>query len=184
MAETIEYVVKIVGLGGDDEDDKEKNKPNALASGLEGLKRAMHPVQTALSHKNNEGPVAYFGRETAKSAISLLETVTVTTVNRYFRLSEDYKSQNYLNNVMGNINRAKSVLNSTLTGAIGGAKVGGVPGAIGGVILGAATSAITQGLEYRNQTIEFKTALNATRIETAFRAERAGLYDGGKGTEN
>ena len=184
MAETVEYIVRIVGLGGDDEEKKEKEKPSALASGLEGLQKAMHPVKTVLSHKKDEGAAAYFGKETAKGAINMLETITVTTVDRYFRLSEDYKSQNYLNNVMGNINRAKQLGSSALTGAIGGAQVGGVWGAIGGTLLGVVSTGIQQSLEYKNQLIEYKSALNTTRIDTAFRAERAGLYDGGKGTEN
>ena len=183
MAETVEYVVRIVGLGGG-EGDKEDKKPSALTSGLEGLQKAMHPIQSFLKHDKDEGPGAYFGREMAKNFINTMEIVTTTTVNRYFQLSEDYKGQNYLNNVMGNISRIKQFGTSTIAGAIGGAKVGGAAGLVLGATIGGTTTFIKHAVEYQNNIKQFKMSLNATRIETAFRAERAGLYDGGKGTEN
>ena len=184
MAETVEYIVRIVGLGGDDEEKKEKEKPSALASGLEGLQKALHPIQNALKHNKDEKAGAYFGKEVAKNVIGTMEVVATTSINRYFRLSEDYKGQNYLNNIMGNINRAKQFASGTIAGAAAGAKVGGGIGAIAGAALGGTTTFVKQAIQFQNTVMEFKNSLNATRIETAFRAERAGLYDGGKGTEN
>lgn len=181
MADTVEYVVRIVGLGGNEEKEEEKKK---LSSGFEKVQQLMHPIQTALRHEKGEEPDVYFGKEIAKTAISSLESVTTTSINRYYRMSEDYIGQNYLNNVMSNINRTKQFAGSVLAGAMGGAKVGGALGAIAGGALGGTTNLINQAISYNNTIIEYKTSLNATRIETSFRAERAGLYDGGKGTEN
>ena len=182
MAEIMgEYVVRVVGLGS--EEEEKKPQKNGLTSGLEGLKKAMNPIENFLKHKKGEGPKTYFGKEIAKNAISTLETVTNLTVNRYFRLSEDYKGQNYLNNVMRNINIVKNSTSSALTGAIAGSAFGPGGAIVGGLVSGGSSIA-NQIIQYQNTIIEYKTALNATRVETAFRAERAGLYDGGKGTEN
>ena len=183
MAETVEYVVRIVGLGGDSEEE-EKTKKSGLVTGLEGLQKAMHPIQNALKHSKDESSGVFFGKEIAKSVISTIETTTTTSLNNYFRLSENYNCQNYLTNVMANINRAKGFGSSILTMSLAGAKVGGGYGALAGAIIGGTTTLINQSLQYQNTVIEYKTSLNATRIETSFRAERAGLYDGGKGTEN
>lgn len=187
MADTVEYVVRIVGLGGggdDTNESKQGEKNNGIPSGLDGLQAAMHPIQSILSHKKDESPNVYFGKEIAKNTISTLENVTTTSINRYFRMSEDYVAQNNLNNVMGNINRAKQLAGSTLSGAMSGAQVGGAPGAIIGATIGGVSAVANQVISYNNTIIEYKTALNATNIEKSFRAERAGLYDGGKDTEN
>lgn len=186
MADTVEYVVRIVGLGGggdDTNENKQGGKNNGIPSGLDGLQAAMHPIQSILSHKKDESPDVYFGKEIAKNTISTLENVTTTSINRYFRMSEDYVAQNNLNNVMGNINRAKQLAGSTLSGAMSGAKFG-PSGVIIGATIGGASAVANQVISYNNTIIEYKTALNATNIEKSFRAERAGLYDGGKDTEN
>lgn len=183
MADSVEYVVRIVGLGGGDDEDKTKKTKSALTTGLEGLQKAMHPIQSALSHKKGEDLSTYYGKEVAKNTIRTVETIVTTSVNRYFRLSEDYRGQNYMNNVMGNINRAKGFGDSVVAGAIAGSKFGPFGAVIGTAVNGASTL-IRDVINYQNQIADYKTSLNATRIETSFRAERAGLYDGGKGTEN
>ena len=183
MADSVEYVVRIVGLGGGDDEDKTKKTKSALTTGLEGLQKAMHPIQSSLVHKKGDKIEDYFGIEVAKNGIRTLETVVTTTVNRYYKLSEDYRAQNYMNNVMGNINRVKSFGDSAVAGAIAGSKFGPVGAVLGAAINGASTL-IRDVINYQNQIADYKTSLNATRIETSFRAERAGLYDGGKGTEN
>lgn len=177
--------VKFSGLGSSDDEDSEK-KPkktkSKLVTGLEGLQKALNP-QSFLEHNKNDDIKMYFGKEAANRAIDTLATVTEYSVSRYFRLSEDYKSENYLNNVMGNINRAKSFGLSAVGGAIAGAKFGPVGAGIGAVVSGA-TTIINQYISYQNQIANYEQSLNATRVETVFKAQRAGLYDGGKGTEN
>lgn len=181
MAETVEYVVRIVGLGGDDEDKNKKT--DALSSGLKGLQKSMHPIQNALKHQKGESAKAAVGKEFAKNVINTTELLVVNSINRYFVMSEDYKNQNYLNNVMSNINKVKSFGGSMITGAIAGS-AGGPIGAIAGAALGGLASYTKMKVEYNNTLRSYKASLNATRVETSFRAERAGLYDGGKGTEN
>lgn len=183
MAETVEYIVRIVGLGGDDDEKKEKEKPSALTSGLEGLQKALHPIDNALKHKKNETENMFYIKEATKNAISVAETGIQLTLNRYFKLSEDYKSQNYLNNVMSNVNRAKGFASSTISGAVAGAKFGPV-GAVFGALISGTANIGKQLIEWDNTLKNFYSSMNATRVETSFRARRAGLYDGGKGTEN
>lgn len=178
MAETVEYIVRVKGLtesSEKSEDEKTSQKP----SGFKKLQKAIHP----LKHSKDEGFVTYYGKEVAKNAISLGHQVVTLSVNRYFQLSEDYKGENYLNNVMGNINRVKSIGSSIVGGAMAGSTFGPLGIVVGAAVSGA-TTVIRQQIDFKNKVASFEQSLNATRVETAFRAQRAGLYDGGKGTEN
>lgn len=185
MAEVIEYILRVKGLGGDDDEGGGgKKEESALTTGLEGLQKKMHPIRNALKHVKDESSNVYFLKEIGSNVMQATSDVVDISVNRYFRMSEDYKGQNYLNNVKRNIGRAKSFSNSILMGAIGGSKVAGAPGAIVGVAISGVSSLTSQIIQYQNSIASFKQSLNATRVQTAFQAERAGLYDGGRGTEN
>ena len=183
MAETVEYVVRIVGLGGSDEDKKEKEKPSALTSGLEGLQKALHPIQTLTKVNKDDSSFIMGAKQIAKAGINFLETEIPLGLNRYFKLSEDYKSQNYLSNVMNNINRTKGLATSVVGGTMTGAKAGPW-GAVIGAVVGGISNIGTQLISWNDKIANFNSSMNATRVETNFRAKRAGLYDGGKGTEN
>ena len=188
MADTVEYVVRIVGLGGgEDNDDNEEKKgkepDSGLSSGLNALQKALHPVSALTAHRKDESFAVYWQKEALKDSIDLVETSINYSLNRYYRMSEDYISQNYLSNISANINRAKSFASSSLSGALAGAHFG-TAGAIAGAIVGGTTNVLNQAIQYNNLVANFNASMNASRIETSFRARRAGLYDGGKGTEN
>lgn len=182
MADEVKYVVYIKGLVGGSKEDEDEPK-SSLTTGLGKIQKMMHPVQNLLKHHKEESSKGYFIREVAKNAISTLEVSTSISINRYFQMSENYKGQSYLNNVMSNINRTKNFGGGILTGAIGGSKFGPI-GAIMGSTISAVSTIVQQNAQWQNVKANFNQSMNATRIETAFRAERAGLYDGGKGTEN
>ena len=188
MAERITeyFVVEFKGLTSKSDEEstsKTKNTKSALTTGLEGLQKALSPIRTATAHTKDEPAGDYFLKEIGKNNIEMISNVADYSISRYFRLSEDYRSEYYLNNVMGNINRAKSFTMSTLSGAIRGSKFGPIGAAVGATI-SAATTGVNQWISYQKQIDSYEQSLNATRVETAFRAQRAGLYDGGKGTEN
>ena len=186
MADETKYIyVKFSGLtsSDDDEDKKEKKPKSSIATGLKGLQKAMHPIQTLTAHDKDEGTGVFFAKEIANKTIGSMESVVNYSVSRYFRLSEDYKSEYYLNNIMSNINRTKSFGMSVAGGGIAGSKFGPV-GAVAGMAISGATNAFNQYISYQNQIASYEQSLNATRVETSFKAQRAGLYDGGKGTEN
>lgn len=186
MAETVEYVVRVKGLVSSlDSDFKEvPEPPSGVATGINGLRSAMHPIQTALRHHRGEGVETYLIKESADNALQLVTEATSLTLGRYFKLSEDYKNQNNLNNVMSNINKVKSFSGSILSGAAMGNAIVPGAGAVVGAVIGGATNVAKQVIEWEDKKANFASSMNATRVETSFRAKRAGLYDGGKGTEN
>lgn len=107
-----------------------------------------------------------------------------TSVNRYVSMSDDYVSSNYLTNVSSSLSTIIS-LGKTASSSFKTAS------AIGGPILGGLIAAVNtsvelgkQQYEYSKKMVEYKTALNTTNIETEFRQQRAGLYNGNRGTEN
>lgn len=194
MAEVAEYVVVIKGLINETPEEPaiEENttpapapapKKNTLTSSLQEIQKMLHPIQSALSHNKGEGKFAYFGKEIAQGVVSNTETAVTLTLNRYFRLSEDYKNENYLMNISQDISIVKSIAGSTLGGAIAGAKFGPV-GAVAGAVIGGGSTALNAVINWQNTKANFYATINATNTEQDFRAKRAGLYDGGRGTEN
>lgn len=194
MAEVAEYVVVIKGLINEtpeepaiEEDTTPSPTPapkkNTLTPSLQKVQNMLHPIQSALSHNKGEDKFTYFGKEIAQGVISNAETAVTLTLNRYFRLSEDYRSENYLMNLNQDISIVKSIAGSTISGAIGGSKFGPV-GAVVGAGIGGGSAALNAVLNWQNTKANFYATINATNTEQDFRAKRAGLYDGGRGTEN
>lgn len=192
MAEVAEYVVVIKGLINEtpEEPTVEEDttpapapKKNTLTPSLQKVQKMLHPIQNALSHNKGEDKFTYFGKEIAQGVVSNAETAVTLTLNRYFRLSEDYRNENYLMNISQDISIVKSIAGSTIGGAIGGSKFGPI-GAVAGGVIGGTSSALNAVINWQNTKANFYATINATNTEQDFRAKRAGLYDGGRGTEN
>ena len=186
MAEVVEYVVRIKGLNNmSNDDDSNGTNPNttALSSGLSFLQKTMHPIQNSIKTLQGKNEVGYVIGGIANGVVNNVSSYASMNINRYFRLSEDYKGQNNLNNIMTNVKRAQSFGLSIAAGGLAGAKFGPI-GAVGGMIISGTSNAVNQVIQYQNLVANYKQSLNATRTETVFNANRAGLYDGGKGTEN
>lgn len=192
--EKVEYVVRIVGLVDHSNDNKTtdnsntnsdtKEASNSLIGGIKNLNKILHPMQNAMSSAKASGnAAAYYGIQLANQTINNVENIVRTSINRYYQLSEDYKSQNYLSNSRAALGSMKSFGGSIVSGAIAGSTMGPI-GMVLGAALGATNVITGQVINYQNKMIEYKSAINTTNINTAFRAERAGLYDGGRGTEN
>ena len=186
-----EYILRITGLdgnggGGGEKPDSEapESENKKLASGIKGLQRALHPTNSLTSHKSEEAVGIYFGKEIAKNAIGTLAEAIQMSANRYFRLSEDYKSQNNLNNIARNISTVQGFGDSILSGAVGGATIGGPVGAAIGATINGSTFALRSAVRWNDTIANFNSSMNATRAQTDFSAARAGLYNGGRGTEN
>lgn len=106
---------------------------------------------------------------------SVLQTAEAMK-QRYFALADDYIGER-------NYNQAKAIIEKTVglgTAVIGGAQIGGWAGAI-----------IGMGGWAMNNAIQIITTQSMARISIAngnyerdFAQMRAGLYDGGRGTEN
>ena len=178
------YEIKISGLGGGDEEEKKEIKNKSEPNGLETISKALHPIKTVESYAKSSGNgPAYFALKTFENAVNLTTTAVKMDVNRYFQFSEDYKNQAYLNNIKNNIAKAKNLGSSIMSGAMVGATFGPV-GAGVGAAMGVITSSIDMIREYDILKANFESSLNATRISTTWQAQRAGLYNNGRGTEN
>lgn len=184
IRETI-YEIKISGLGGGDEEtEKKQTKKKAEPSGLESLSKALHPIKTAESYASKSGDGAtYYALKSFENVVNITTTAIQMDVNRYFQFSEDYKNQAYLGNIKNNISKAKNLGSSILSGAVTGSMFGPVGAGIGAA-MGAVTSSIDMIRSYDTLKANYESSLNATRISTTWQAQRAGLYNNGRGTEN
>ena len=161
--DTRKITIEILGDGGNKESiNEEKKSPK---------------TQTKKIKKEIIKAEAF--KESIKTVANLAVNVAEVSVNRYFTLTEDYLAQNIYNNVKNSIAKGKSLFK--VVGSVG------VQVATGNYI-GAAATAISYGvnelMEYRQRMGGYYQALNATNYQTGFSATRAGLVDGGRGTEN
>ena len=106
----------------------------------------------------------------------MVEQSANLSMSRYFRMSENYLAEQEFENFKTSVGKVKNFGSAVIAGAI----LGNVPGAV----VGAAAFAVTEAISYKGRMSNYYSALNATKYGTEFGAERAGLYDGGKGTEN
>ena len=123
----------------------------------------------------------------ANQSFNTLKNLTKQTANssisRYLNLSENYlagSTYQDVNTILSNANNLVSTLNTSLN-------IGAMGGAIGGAVglgLGFATFAVSTQLQYLNKLSNYYSQLNAANAQTEWGARRAGLFDGGRGTEN
>lgn len=184
VKETI-YEIKISGLGGGSEEvEKKEGRKKAEPSGLESISKALHPIKTAESYAAKSGDGAtYYALKAFENVVNITTNAVQMDVNRYFQFSEDYKNQAYLGNIKNNISKAKNLGTSIISGATMGSMFGPI-GAGFGATMGAITSSIDMIRSYDVLKANYESSLNATRISTAWQAQRAGLYNNGRGTEN
>lgn len=105
------------------------------------------------------------------------------SINRYLTLTEDYLAEETYHNAMNTISKA-----TTLGGSLYiGAKVGSALG-IGGAVVGMGIATVgfvgSNMLNYQAQMSAYHRQINASNINRAYGMKRAGLVDGGKGTDN
>ena len=106
-----------------------------------------------------------------------VKSFSKTYIGKYFDVSENYQAQQLMSNAATTIDDLSSVFMAAATGA----KLLGPAGAVAGIVAGAAAVTIRQvNTQYTQSAISI--------IENAygnyFYGRRAGLVDGGHGTEN
>ena len=125
----------------------------------------------------------YGAVQLAKSAVSVVSDLAEINFSRYTRLSEDYMANNSISLVKSAVGQVTGFASSIMSGAMAGSAAGPI-----GAVVGATISAATYGFKSWVQTKEaeskFYQTLNASRSQSAFSLQRAGLTDGGRGTEN
>lgn len=174
---TINIVSKSGGIPSDNQAKNEKDTNGELKKTLETL---LHPIQSAEKSLLGKNALVYQAYNQAKSLVSVSIT---STLNKRFTLKEDYLAQNTYNQIKSNISKVSGVYTSIIGGAIIGANLGPVGAGIGAVI-GATGYGLSNFISYQNTLSSYNQTLNANDYSTAFSRTRAGLTNGGRGTEN
>ena len=126
----------------------------------------------------------YGAVQLAKNAVSVISDLAEINFSRYTRLSEDYMANNSVSLVKSAVSQVTGFASSIMSGAMSGAAVGGPIGAAVGATISAATYGFKSWVQTKEAESKFYQTLNASRSQSAFSLQRAGLTDGGRGTEN
>ena len=126
----------------------------------------------------------YGAVQLAKNAVNIVSDLAEINFSRYTRLSEDYMANNSISLVKSAVGQVTSFVSSVGSAAMAGAAVGGLPGAAVSSAIAAATYGIKSWIQTKEAESKFYQTLNASRSQSAFSLQRAGLTDGGRGTEN
>lgn len=168
MAEARKIIIEIMDSDGK---TKEGNKKNDTDKALEKM---LHPIKTL--EKSTLGKNVLVNQAYQQIKASTSQTINLT-LNRYFNMKEDYLNETTFNNVKNTFSRITNLAASTIAGAMYG---GGIPGAVIGFVGGV----ISDTVQYQSRLSGYYSQLNATNYQTGFNRIRAGLTDGGRGTEN
>ena len=135
------------------------------------------------SIRNN--PIYVLGLYVAKQAAQDIYQAVENNIDWYFKLSEDYKSQNQYHNTINVISKFASAAGSILGGASFGGAVGGPIGAAIGAAAGLGQAIFTNALSAYNvqRTQNMQIASQGYAVE--FNKELAGIVtQDSRGTEN
>lgn len=111
-------------------------------------------------------------------------TQAVSTMwNRYANLKEDYMAQNNVNLAKGIIGRVAQYGTAALSGAMLGSAAGPI-GAVVGAAVAVTGTFVSNLINYGAEISAYNEQNNALNIQTGYSRLRAGLVDGGRGTEN
>ena len=126
----------------------------------------------------------YGAVQAVKSVASVVSDLAEINFSRYTRLSEDYMANNSISLVKNAVGQVTSFISSVGSSAMAGAAVGGLPGAVVSSAIAVATYGVKSWIQTKEAESKFYQTLNASRSQSAFSLQRAGLTDGGRGTEN
>lgn len=157
-------------------DDAQTGDDDGQTSLKDVLSAMRSPIKTALG-KNVLLLEAY---NQAKSNIT--QAVSVMW-NRYANLKEDYMAQNSVTCAKAFVGRVKQYGTAALSGAVVGSALGPI-GSVVGAGVAVAGTAISNIINFGAELSAYNEQNNAINIQTGYSRIRAGLVDGGRGTEN
>lgn len=173
MAETRKITIELI----------QRNEYDAVPSPTPVTPEANNDTQTKVSSEGKmllKSVILNQGYNTAKRLI--IQGVE-SGLSNYFALSEDYLAENTYNNVKTSISKVTGFASSVL----GGMTAGGMAGPVGagvGAVIGAVGWGTSEFFSYSTRMSSYYRNLNASNIERDYFSRRAGLVNGGKGTEN
>ena len=174
------------GDGGEEKTTAEKEFEKAnrlLASKLQIIQNPIGTIESSLLKKATNGKpqlanyVLGQTKELSKKAITYF-------LGRYYNLTENYKAEQTIDNVMSCVNHVESILGTIGAGAIAGAQVGGGYGAIFGAALGVVFATTNTVIDTIKAFDQEDINLATMKIQSSYQKARLGLIDDGRGTQN
>lgn len=155
---------------------KSKIQPNVAPEGEEKVK-----AKTQKQGVSALGSIV--ANEAFKQAKTIIKNLGTYSLNRYFNLTEDYLSEQTMQNVTTAIEKATSI-GTTIAGAV---TIGSSFGPVGIALTTTIATVgwlINDGIEKEKRWQTARLAQNNANYNREFSAIRAGLIDGSKGTLN
>ena len=174
-------VIEIKGGGATSSSNQGDGGTGGSDGSLKALKVALRPIQSLEK-------VIVGDSQSAKYVVDLLKGLATEsvmfTLNRNYKLTEDYLSQNDLNNIQKTLGKAGSLASSIIAGATAGSAIFPGVGTAVGAAVGAVASIATEAISGASTLSEYYSNLNAASYQSGFSSRRAGLTNEGRGTEN
>lgn len=177
MADDRRITIEILGTGASGK-STQQIKTAGGSDFQKTLSKYLHPIKTFEREVLGDYVIA---QQMAKQATSLVKETIDPTITRYLNLKEDYLAENDYAQIKSTISRTTGFLASVAGGAIVGAKAGPIGAVVGAAISGVSYS-VRQVIQYQQKMSGFYQQLNATNMQTAFMAQRAGLVVGTQNT--
>lgn len=174
MAETRKIVIEIRGGGGGPSPD-----PGGGTT-VVNIDMAIHPIQSV--NRAALGAYSVLINQAYQNAKSAISSEIEYSANRYFQMREDYIGETTYSNAKVAVSKATSLVSSVLSGAMMGSAVPG--GAAIGAVIAAGGWVATNIIEISQRQRTAMVRLASENASLAFARSRAGLTDGGRGTEN
>lgn len=163
---------------------KKPIKDRALSSifSMDGLLNAK--PKEILKQIRNSSIFGYGFVQISKNVVNVASELAEINFSRYTRLSEDYMANNSMSLVKSAVSQAAGFVSSAISGVMAGSAVGGPLGAMIGASINVAAYGVKSWVQTKEAESKFYQTLNASKSQSAFSLQRAGLTDGGRGTEN
>ncbi|MDY4822857.1 MAG: hypothetical protein SO148_03575 [Candidatus Onthovivens sp.] len=171
MASRKEISIKITYV-----EKKSKIKPSVSPEGEE-------KVKTKTQNQGVSALGSIVANESFKQAKTIIKNIGTYSLNRYFNLTEDYLSEQTMQNVTTAIEKVTS-FGTTIAGAV---TVGSAFGPVGIALTTTIATVgwlINDGIEKEKRWQTARLTQNNANYNREFSAIRAGLIDGSKGTLN
>lgn len=169
MADERKIVIEIVDKTGQGNDVTPTPNPQPTPS-------PMPNADTKQTKKQESTLKSVIINQAIEQAKAHVKQAVDVSLSQYFRLSENYMAENTISNIETTINKAIS-FGSAIAGGFAAGNV------VGATVAGAGW-AITEAIGTFGRMSQYYAQRNQINMQTAFVAERAGLTDGNRGTEN
>ena len=153
-----------------------KQIQNSSAFGYGLVQISKSAVNTAIYNTLNVHDINIVKTNSTSDTIDLLLEIDKN-------IKKDYMANNSISLVKSAVSQVTGFASSIISGAMAGSAAGPIGAAVGATI-SAATYGFKSWIQTKEAESKFYQTLNASRSQSAFSLQRAGLTDGGRGTEN